>query len=72
MYKHQKEHSRVEENGHGFGQKNIGMKIEQGDVMRSKTEWGLGIGDWGSERGLGFGMGIGVRNGDWGGRHETK
>ena len=30
-------------NGHGFRQKNIGMKIEQGDMMRSKTERGSGF-----------------------------
>ena len=56
-YKYWKEHSRVEGNGHGFGQKSIGTKIEQGDVMWSKTE-----------RGSGFS----VRNGDWGREHETK
>ena len=56
-YKYRKEHSRVKENGHGFGQKSIGMKIEQGDVMRSKMEWGLAFR---------------VQNGNWGGRHETR
>ena len=56
MYKYRKEHNRVEGNGHGFGHKNIEMKIEQGDVMQSRTEWDLGSG-----------FGKGVRG--W--RHET-
>ena len=43
-YKYQKEHNRVKGNGHGFGQKSIGTKIEQGDVMRSRTEQGSGFG----------------------------
>ena len=48
------------------------MKLEQGDMMRSKMErgsrfgvWGLGFGVWGlgfGVWGLGFGTGFGVGN----------
>ena len=44
MYKYRKEHNRVEGNGHGFRQKSMGTKIEQGDVMQSRMEWGSGFG----------------------------
>ena len=41
----------------GLGKKNIETKIEQGDMMQSKTEWDLGLG-------------FRSRDGGWG--HETE